>query len=294
MPPTEEPTEKRRHPTWDPKVLRHLFNGTALQRASFDLDAAFYGAAYENRSRLTRHALRVTLALLRQWGLHRYGPATPSPDQDLETLSSPQPQFEDATAWIQHLDELLEPTSLPMSAGWEYAVCWRLDVLHAVAELPPSRWRAFNLFSLGFEKDDVAVLMPREAGEPWQPRSVRIVLREASNHVRSKAELRLPRRGADPQPGTPTSVIGRVEEDLEDCRRSIGALNRRVENHHDQVRRERLARERRAERARLAERRMAPEWVRQAQAQVVAAAAAGETSQRARRRQLREIKDRAA
>jgi hypothetical protein len=155
--------------------------------------------------------VRVIFAALRQMGLFGYGPATPSPEDDEETLRRPGPKLQDTTHWLRYLHLIEEPASLP-GHGWEGVVAWRLDVLLALSELPRSRWRVVAFYADGYERSELAELMGES--EPWGEPSVRTVLKEASGHIRRRCELdspgRLERRR--PRPGaTPTSQICEVE-----------------------------------------------------------------------------------
>jgi len=224
----DAPTARRRcwgspHPaTGRPRDLQQ-FTGGPLARVSFELDGAYYGAAHQNRGRLAAWSAAVLFAGLRQFGILRYGPATPSPEDDLETLTRPRPRLDDTTYWIRFLHLLEEPASLP-AHGWENCVAWRLDVLLGLAELPRSRWRAFRLYADGWGYDDqrgrkdlseIAARMGRdhEAGESWSEDAVRVAIRQARSHGRRRAEFNVPApdRSRAPRPGTPTTEIQHVE-----------------------------------------------------------------------------------
>jgi hypothetical protein len=187
------------------------FSGGPLLRASFELDAAYYGAAHSNRALLTAWSVRVLFAALRSLGLFQYGPATPSPETDEQLLQKPRPKLEDTTYWIRSLHLIEEEASLPKH-GWEGTVAWRLDVLLALSELPRSRWRVVALYSDGYERSELGALMSdEEAG--WASESVRAALREASRHIRRRCEMDTPGRleKRKPRPGaTPTGEIRKV------------------------------------------------------------------------------------
>jgi hypothetical protein len=176
------------------------------------LDAAYYGAAWVNRQAMTGWSVRVLFAALRTLGLFHYGPATPTIEDDEETLQRPRPKLQDTTYWIRDLHHIEEPESLPVH-GWEGAVAWRLDVLLALSELPRSRWRVVALYADGYERSELGDLVGEE---PWGEPSVRTALKEASRHIRRRCELDSPGRveRRRPRPGaTPTSQISEVERE---------------------------------------------------------------------------------
>lgn len=214
-----------------------------LGRVSRDLDEAYYWIAAENRRLRLRHEVSVLFAALRQLGIFQYGPATPTEAEDLETLKRRQPRYHDTTTWIRHLGQIEDPVSLHAPAGpdpdrptsphaWENAVCFHLDVRLACSELPPSRQRLVRRYADGWgwdpqtDRKDLDELAAMNEG-PIASESVRDMLREASRHIRRRAELDVPSERAPkrtPKDGAPVlhaeGGIQKVDREWERARRA--------------------------------------------------------------------------
>lgn len=186
-----------------------------LGKVSQDLDEEFYWVSAENRRVRLRWSLQLLFAAFRQIGLMAYGEATPTRQEDEETLQRPAPVYRDTTTWIRYLSQVEDPVSLVAPAGpdperptspyaWEVAVCWRLDIMLGLSELPPSRQRVLRRYADGYgwdsrtgrkNLDEIS-----EMGEsPIASQSVRDMLRETSRHVRRHAELNVPAFGSPPR-----------------------------------------------------------------------------------------------
>jgi hypothetical protein len=207
--------------------MREFLRGP-LARVSHELDSAYYGTVAYNRRVMLEWTLAVVFAGLRQMGVMRYGPATPTAEDDEHTLTKPRPKLENTYHWINKLHHIEDSHTIGQMAGWESYSAWRLDVMLGLSGLIPSRWRAFTLYMDGYDRSEIATLMPVDGGEPWDDNSVRSALKEASGQIRRRSELHWPARGAPRiKEPIPTSEITRVERAIQKIRRSVEARRRR-------------------------------------------------------------------
>lgn len=218
--------------TGEPRELREFLRGP-LARVSAELDSAYYGTVAYNRRVMLEWTLDVVFAGLRYIGVMRYGPVTPTPEEDEATIWKPRPKLENTYHWINKLHhigfpggsldyrpdvkvssdgDLGESSDNWDAAGWENFVVWREDVALGLSGLAPSRWRAFTFYMDGYDRSEIAAQMPIDGGEPWDDNSVRSALKEASGQIRRRSELHWPAKGAPRiKEPIPVSEITRVE-----------------------------------------------------------------------------------
>jgi hypothetical protein len=218
-----------------------------LGRVNAELDEHYYGIAAGNRRTALLFSVDVLFAAFRELGLMARGPATPSSEDDWETLQRPQPRYQDTTSWIRFMHLIEDPVSLASPAGpdperptspfaWELATIWRLDVLLALSALPPSRQRVFRWYAdgLGWDEEQQRKRL-EEIGAMGEdisaPESIRARIKEASSQVRRRTELNVPGRSEpkrQPRPAEPllcpNGAIQRVEREFAEARlRSQGS-----------------------------------------------------------------------
>jgi len=206
--------------------MREFLRGP-LARVSYELDTAYYGTVAYNRRVMLEWTLDVVFAGLRSLGIMQYGPGTPSSADDGRSLAKPRPKLENTYHWINKLHHIglaggaidYRPDAVETdahgdigesganweAAGWENFSAWRMDAVLGLAGLPPSCLRAFTLYMDGYDRTEIAKLMPVDGGEPWDDHSVRNRLQEASGQIRRRSELHWPAKGAPRVERTPAT-----------------------------------------------------------------------------------------
>lgn len=201
--------------------MREFLRGP-LARVSYELDTAYYGTVAYNRRVMLEWTVDVVFAFLRQIGIMRYGEATPSPEEDVHTLTKPRPKLENTYHWINKLHHIEDSHTIGQMAGWESFCAWRLDVLLGLAAVPPYGIKAFTLYMDGFDRSEIAKRLPAAGGQPWDDNSVRSALKEASGVIRRRSELHWPAKGAPRiREIIPTQEIRRVEAAIAKVRGSL-------------------------------------------------------------------------
>jgi hypothetical protein len=156
------------------------FTGGPLAGVAFELDALYFGAAWENTRRFKDWSERNAAHVSRQTSEGVEEPA------DL-----PRPAALCTWEWIAELRQLDVPesTSNPFAA-----INFRLDVLRALSTLPKSHLAAFVALMDGYgvegmriDLDEIARVMAPEGRRPWDAGSVRHALKRASRTVRREA-----------------------------------------------------------------------------------------------------------
>ena len=204
------------------------FTGGSLHPVDFELDALWYGVAYENQRRTKHHEVLMACLLMRLLMGDEYAAG-----HRLDLL--------DTTAWLKAFDVLWEPYNIPTWLDPQDMVNFRLDVLRAMATLPKSYRRVLTHAMDGYNLEEIADLMGWTT-ERWgydhavgsamlevpNTESAERVVRKASSQVRASCSLFIRKTPKPPEP-TPdtkflqagdytTDVITRIEEEIQQTR----------------------------------------------------------------------------
>jgi hypothetical protein len=228
--PPPEPGKSR---LWKPQTLRP-FTGGPLEGVAYELDDGYYGAAHANRQADLGWLLDWFFAYFRQIGVWRYGPVSPTPEEDMAALERPRPRPLPSSFWIQWLHQLdrlwalsnweegelapsgnggMEPVS---SFRFEEPAVWRLDVYRAVSTLDAFDRKLFQLYRDGWKQSEIAdhIRFNPQTQERMTSRSVGRHLREINRQLRREMALSWPPPKAPLAHPIPTTVISQVLEEL--------------------------------------------------------------------------------